>query len=104
MELIAASRIVKAQHSVSAARPYADAITRVISNLGAAGASSQSSSALLQPREDVRTVGFVAIGGDRGLCGGYNTNVIRATDASIRPVQAQALTYPPFCLGKQTTA
>ena len=104
MELIAASRIVKAQQSVGAARPYADAITRVIANLGAAGASSQSSSALLQPREEVHTVGFVAIGGDRGLCGGYNTNVIRATEASIRRVQAEGLDYRLFCVGKKIEA
>ncbi|HWW54060.1 MAG TPA: F0F1 ATP synthase subunit gamma [Acidimicrobiales bacterium] len=104
MELIAASRIVKAQQAVAAARPYADAITRVIGNLGSAGASSQSSSALLQPRQEVRTVGFVAIGGDRGLCGGYNTNVIRMTEASIRKTRAEGLDYRLFCVGKKIEA
>ena len=104
MELIAASRIVKAQQTVAAARPYADAITRVIANLGSAGASSQSSSALLQPRDEVRTIGFVAIGGDRGLCGGYNTNVIRLTEGSIRKAQAEGKEYRLFCVGKKIEA
>jgi F-type H+-transporting ATPase subunit gamma len=104
MELIAASRILKAQQAVAAARPYADAITRVIANLGTAGASTQSSSALLQPRQEVRTIGFVAIGGDRGLCGGYNTNVIRMTEALIRKAQGQGLDYRLFCVGKKIEA
>jgi F-type H+-transporting ATPase subunit gamma len=104
MELIAASRILKAQQGVVAARPYADAITRVIANLGTAGASTQSSSALLQPREEVHTIGFVAIGGDRGLCGGYNTNVIRMTEALIRKAQGQGLDYRLFCVGKKIEA
>src|SRR5260370_42541907 len=102
MELIAASRIVKAQHSVSAARPYADAITRVIANLGSAGASSQSSSALLQPREEVRTVGFVAVGGDRGLCGGYKTNDLPATPAPRRRAHAGRSGFRPFSLRQKS--
>src|SRR5688500_2193164 len=78
MELIAASRILKAQQRVNAARPYSEQITEVIRNLAAAGAGRGS--ALLQEREQVGTVGFVVVSADRGLCGGYNTNVIRAAE------------------------
>ena len=78
MELIAASRIVKSQQRVLAARPYADQITEVIRNLAAAGAGGGA--ALLAPREQVDTVVTVVIGGDRGLCGGYNTNAIRMAE------------------------
>src|SRR5437879_13741752 len=75
MELISASRIVKAQQRVAAARPYAEQITAVIGNLAAAGAGL--SSPLLQQRDEVRSVAFVVITSDRGLAGAYNGNVIR---------------------------
>ncbi len=78
MELIAASRIVKAQQRVAAARPYAEQITKVIANLTAAGASLDHQ--LLVTREPVRRVGFVVITADRGLAGGYNSNVIRLAE------------------------
>src|SRR5215207_5173678 len=87
MELIAASRIVKAQARVAAARPYAEQITAVIGNLAAAGASL--SSPLLQPRDDVRTVAFVVITSDRGLAGAYNGGVIRAAERAAKAAQAE---------------
>src|SRR5688572_25434124 len=81
MELIAASRILKAQQRVNAARPYSEQITEVIRNLAAAGAGKGSP--LLEQREEIRTVAFVVVAGDRGLCGGYNTNVIRAAEREM---------------------
>ncbi len=80
MELIAASRIVKSQQRVLAARPYSDQITEVIRNLAGAGASGGNSAPLLSQREQIGTVATVVIGGDRGLCGGYNTNAIRMAE------------------------
>src|SRR5215210_8031397 len=82
MELIAASRIVKAQQRVAAARPYSEQITEVIRNLAAGGAGSGQ--ALLTPKDDVRKVGFIAITADRGLAGGYISGVIRATEQALR--------------------
>jgi F-type H+-transporting ATPase subunit gamma len=81
MELIAASRIVKAQARVAAAVPYADRITDVARHLQESGGSSH---ALLMPRPEIRAVALVVIGADRGLCGGYNSSVIRAAEAEIR--------------------
>src|SRR5438445_9878372 len=91
MELIAASRIMKAQQRVNAARPYSEQITEVIRNLAAAGAGR--SSPLLQQPEQVKTVAFIVVTGDRGLCGGYNTNVIRAAERAMAALRAD---------GKQT--
>ena len=82
MELIAASRILKAQQRVNAARPYSEQITEVIRNLAAGGAGM--SHPLLQPREEVRTVAYIVVTSDRGLCGGYNTGVIRAVERAMR--------------------
>jgi F-type H+-transporting ATPase subunit gamma len=85
MELIAASRIVKAQARVHAAVPYANGITDVVRHLGAAGASN---SPMLSAREETRNVATIAIAADRGLCGGYNSAVLRAAEAEMRAHQA----------------
>ena len=82
MELIAASRIVKAQQRVQAAVPYSEQITEVVRDLAAAGASSDSP--LLAGRGEVRTTCYVVITADRGLCGGYNAGVQRAAEGEVK--------------------
>lgn len=82
MELIAGSRIVKAQQRVAAAVPYSEKITEVVKHLSSGGASG--SSPFLQGRPEVKTTCYVAITADRGLCGGYNAGVLRATEGEIR--------------------
>jgi len=80
MELIAASRIVKAQQRVAAARPYSEQITQVMRNLAAGGSGLDHP--LLNQRE-VSNVGFVVISADRGLAGAYNSAVIRRGEREI---------------------
>ena len=82
MELIAASRIVKAQQRVHAAVPYSEKITDVVRDLAAAGAGQGAP--LLAGRETVATTCYVAINGDRGLSGGYNAGVQRATEGEVK--------------------
>ena len=82
MELIAASRIVKAQQRVQAAVPYSEQITEVVRDLAAAGASSESP--LLSGRDEIRTTCYIVITADRGLCGGYNAGVQRAAEGEIK--------------------
>ena len=102
MELIAASRIVKAQARVAAARPYSEQITEVIRNLTAAGAGSDQP--LLTPRDEVRTVAFVVIAGDRGLAGGYNSGVIRTAERALLAEQAAGRDYALILVGKKANA
>ena len=66
MELIAASRIVKAQQRVFAAVPYSEQITQVVKDLAAAGGSTDSP--LLMEREAIKNTCYVVITADRGLC------------------------------------
>jgi F-type H+-transporting ATPase subunit gamma len=101
MELIAASRILKAQQRVNAARPYSEQITEVIRNLAAAGAGQGSP--LLEERESVRTVAFVVVSADRGLCGGYNTNVIRAAERAMADLREQGTQTRIVTVGKKAT-
>jgi len=82
MELIAGSRIVKAQQRVAAAVPYSEIITDVVKDLAAGGASSDSP--LLMGREEIGTTCYVVITADRGLCGGYNAGVQRSAEGEIK--------------------
>ncbi len=101
MELIAASRILKAQQRVQAARPYSEQITEVIRNLAAAGAGQGS--ALLEQREDVRTIAFVVVTADRGLCGAYNSSVIRAAEREMQRVRSTGVQTRLVTIGKKAT-
>jgi F-type H+-transporting ATPase subunit gamma len=86
MELIAASRIVKAQARVHAAQPYAEGITAVVRDLAGSGAGR--SNPLLAPRESVGTVAHIAIAADRGLSGAYNGQIVRTTEQQMRAATA----------------
>ena len=82
MELIAASRIVKAQQRVQAAVPYSEQITEVVKDLAAAGGSTDSP--LLRDRDEIKRSCYVVISADRGLCGGYNAGVQRAAEGEVK--------------------
>jgi F-type H+-transporting ATPase subunit gamma len=99
MELIAASRIVKAQQRVAAAVPYSDQITEVVKDLAAAGGSTESP--LLAGRETVSNVAYVVITADRGLCGGYNAGVQRAAEGEIKADVLQGRDYSVIAVGRK---
>jgi len=80
MELVATSRIAKAQARVAASLPYSKAITDVLTALAS---SASIDHPLLQPRPRVRRAGVLVITSDRGLAGGYNANVIRTAESLI---------------------
>jgi len=99
MELIAASRIVKAQQRVHAAVPYSEKITEVVRDLAAAGASSDSP--LLTGRGEIRTTCYVVITADRGLCGGYNAGVQRAAEGEIKADVVAGKAYAIIPVGRK---
>ncbi|OBC06876.1 F0F1 ATP synthase subunit gamma [Mycobacterium sp. 852013-50091_SCH5140682] len=76
-ELIATSRIAKAQARVDAARPYATEITNMLTELAGASALDHP---LLVERPDRKRAGVLVVSSDRGLCGGYNANVLRRAE------------------------
>ncbi|MCU1392472.1 MAG: atpG [Ilumatobacteraceae bacterium] len=99
MELIAASRIVKAQQRVQAAVPYSDQITAVVKDLAAAGGGS--SSPLLAGRDEIKTTCYVVIAADRGLCGGYNAGVQRAAEGEIKADLLAGRDYTIVAVGRK---
>src|SRR3954452_5344522 len=100
-ELIAASRIVRAQGRVHAAQPYSDSITEVVSDLASGGGIS---SALLVPRPEVRNITHIVIAADRGLCGAYNSNVLRTAEAAIAEDRAAGRGYTLVTSGRKAEA
>ncbi len=76
MEMVAASKIRKAQQQMEESRPYAERIRRVIGHLGAANPEYRHPFTIERP---VKWVGYIAISTDRGLCGGLNVNLFKKT-------------------------
>src|SRR6185295_5361356 len=99
MELVAASRMRRAQLRVLAARPYADTMSSFIAELAAvaAGSSADDLHPLLEQRS-VDTVGIILLTTDRGLCGALNTNVIRRASELIA---AQTQTVELLTIGRK---
>ncbi len=81
MEMVATTRLRRAQTRAEGARPFADAIKNLSSLL--AGRASTLTSPLMQARPQVRRVAVIVIGSDRGLCGSYNANVFRKVAAFL---------------------
>lgn len=97
MELIATSRISKAQARVDASRPYSAEITKVLSAL--ASAASALDDPLLTARENPKRVGVLVVTSDKGLCGGYNSNVLRAAEELLSLLREQGKTPVLYVIG-----
>ncbi|HEV2998601.1 MAG TPA: ATP synthase F1 subunit gamma [Solirubrobacteraceae bacterium] len=78
MEMVAAARLRRAEQRIAALRPYAEAIRRMTHQAAAAAGAEAASFALLREHEHVNEVGLLLITGDRGLAGGFNSQIIRA--------------------------
>jgi F-type H+-transporting ATPase subunit gamma len=98
LEAVSASRVRKAQQAVLATRAYAGKALQVLRHLGAQPGSAASLHPLLQPRETIKSVTVVLITSDRGLCGAYNTNMIRAAMDFVR---AQTVPVRFVAVGKK---
>ena len=101
MELIAASRIVKAQQRVSAAQPYTDKMNEVIRNVAAA--SGGGSHPLLDAR-DVQAAGVLAVTSDRGLAGAYNSSVLRMAEARLIEHKEAGVDTRVYAVGRKALA
>jgi F-type H+-transporting ATPase subunit gamma len=85
MEMVAASKMRKAQERMRAARPYSEKIRTIAANLS--HANPEYTHAFMQTNES-KVVGFVVVTTDKGLCGGMNTNVLRAVTGKLKEAQA----------------
>ena len=88
MEMVAASKMRKAQERMRAARPYAERIAGITANLSKANPEYRSPYMREITKSGGGNVGFIVITTDKGLCGGMNTNILRALTVQMRDVQA----------------
>ena len=100
MELIAASRIVKARERVRASRPYAEKMIEVIRNVGRA--SGDVGHPLLERRE-IRTMGVLVVTSDRGLAGAYNSSVLRMAERHMAGLRAEGAALSLYAGGQEGT-
>lgn len=97
MEMVAASKMRKAQDQMSATRPYAQRMRQVIGHLAAA--SPDYRHPFLLPREPVNRVGILFLSTDRGLCGGLNINLFKTVLGELRRWDAQGVAVDLAILG-----
>jgi F-type H+-transporting ATPase subunit gamma len=97
MELIATSRIGRAQARVAASRPYSTEITKVLSAL--ASAASNLDDPFLVQRVNPTRAAVLVVTSDKGLCGGYNTNVLRATEELLSLLRKEGKEPSVYVIG-----
>jgi F-type H+-transporting ATPase subunit gamma len=83
MQMVAASKMRRAQEQVLATRPYTEKAWQVMSNLAAQRGVDESVHPLLQVREEIKNIGMVLVTADKGLCGSYNHNMLQAASHFI---------------------
>ena len=97
-ELVATSRIAKAQERVAASKPYAEAITQVLTALAS---NATIDNPLLVPRERVRRAGVLLITSDRGLAGAYNARSFRTGEQLIQKLKADNKDVVLYVVGRK---
>ncbi len=97
-ELIATSRIAKAQARVQAARPYSDEITNMLTELANVSALDHP---LLVARENPKRAGVLVVSSDRGLCGAYNANVLRQSEELFSLLRDEGKTPIIYAVGRK---
>ncbi len=99
MEMVAASKMRKAQERMRAARPYADKIRNITANLSQA--NPEFHSPLMRKQGDAKRVGYIVVTTDKGLCGGLNTNLLRVLTGHLRDDQSRGLTAEFVAIGNK---
>lgn len=102
MEMVAASKMRKAQDRMRASRPYSDKMRQVIQHL--AFAHTEYRHPYLQDRDEVKRVGYIIISTDRGLCGGLNNNGFKAVLSNIKALRDKGVEVDYCTIGTKALA
>ena len=101
MQMVAVSKLRRAQAAAEAARPYADKVEAVLSNLAGASAGGAEAPRLLTGSGADQTHLLVVCTGERGLCGAFNTSIVRLARDRATALAAQGKTVKILCVGKK---
>jgi len=99
MEMVSVAKMRKAQDRMRAARPYADKIRNLAANL--ATATPEYKHPFMVKNEKAKKVGFILVTTDKGLCGGLNTNVLRAVTNKLKEVEASGQKSEAVAIGNK---
>jgi F-type H+-transporting ATPase subunit gamma len=99
MEMVAASKMRKAQERMRAARPYSDKVRNIAANL--AQANPEYHSPYMRSEGSAKAVGFIVVTTDKGLCGGLNTNMLRALTAKMKDAQGAGNAVQTVAIGNK---
>jgi F-type H+-transporting ATPase subunit gamma len=101
MEMVAAARLRRAEQRIEALRPYAEAIRRMTRQAARAAGAEASSLELLREHEQVRNVGLLLVTGDRGLAGGFNSQIVRAGIRAGSALEEEGLAPVWYAAGRR---
>lgn len=99
MEMVSVSKMRKAQERMRAARPYSEKIRNIAANLGKA--NPEYTHAFMKVSAEAKGVGFIIVTSDKGLCGGLNTNLLRAVTIKLREAQTAGNTVDSVAIGSK---
>jgi F-type H+-transporting ATPase subunit gamma len=99
MEMVAASKMRKAQERMRAARPYAEIVRSLAAHLS--HATPEYKHPFLVANKEAKAVGFIVVTTDKGLCGGMNTNILRATTAKLKELEGEGLKAEAVAIGNK---
>jgi len=99
MEMVAASKMRKAQDRMRAARPYSDKIRNIASNLSQA--NPEYTHPFMVKQDGAKAVGIILVTTDKGLCGGMNTNSLRVVTSKLRELEAQGIKTETVAIGNK---
>ena len=99
MEMVSVAKMRKAQERMRAARPYADKIRNLAANL--ATATPEYKHPFMVKNESAKMAGVILVTTDKGLCGGLNTNVLRAVTAKLREIEASGQKIESVAIGNK---
>lgn len=100
MRLVAAARVRRAQEQVLSTRPFADRLAQVLYGLQTRLRFEEANLPLLRKRA-VKTVGILVVSGDRGLCGGYNSSIIKRAENRAKELKAEGINYKFVIVGRK---
>src|SRR4051812_46612492 len=101
MEMVAASKMRKAQERMRAARPYSDKIRNITANLASANPEYTHSFMAKATGTGAKQIGFIVVTTDKGLCGGMNTNILRMVTAQSRELEAAGNKIQAVAIGNK---
>jgi len=101
MQMVAVSKLRRAQAAAESARPYADKVEAVLSNLASASAGGGEAPRLLAGSGSDKTHMLIVCTGERGLCGGFNTSIVRMARDKANALAAEGKTVKILCVGKK---